>query len=604
MDTLFDDVKRSFNSMILSASGFRKVFAENGDEESRETEISCEDVYLVSTLALTFGETVYKLKDFNKEKLTIAIGSDSRPTGKVISDIFIKSLLSQNFNIKYVGISAAPEFFSYSMIDKDVDAFVYVSASHNPIGHNGFKFGLSNGGVLDKEEADKVIKNFKENILDFEVVEKAFSLYKNCPEDRYSSVISNRDFNKNLALKYYNNFSKLIFSGVDDLSEAENNFSIPENLLEKIKNSSIAVISEFNGSARAASIDTDFLNSLGVTTKRENDTVGKIVHRIVPEGESLLPCCKILEEEHKKNSNFILGYVPDNDGDRGNIVYFDEKEKKAKILEAQDVFALVVLSELAFLEYINKSNNKIAVCVNGPTSNRIDEVCKAYKADIFRAEVGEANVVNLARKLRKNGYTVRVLGEGSNGGNITHPAAVRDPLNTLGSIIKILSIPELFKSWSKKIGIQFKEEYTITDIIESLPKYVTTSAYEDDAIVAITSSQKDLKANYEKLFPSFWEENKKELFEKLNITYWEELNYEGMETKVGVGSKFRSGNETGGLKIIFYNEKKEQVAYFWMRGSGTEPVFRILVDVKSNNPKIEKELLAMHTNLVLKADKL
>ena len=58
---------------------------------------------------------------------------------------------------------------------------------------------------------------------------------------------------------------------------------------------------------------------------------------------------------------------------------------------------------------------------------RIEEIAEAFYASVYRAEVGEANVVNLARSLRDKGFTVPILGEGSNGGNITHPAAVRIP---------------------------------------------------------------------------------------------------------------------------------------------------------------------------------
>ena len=40
-----------------------------------------------------------------------------------------------------------------------------------------------------------------------------------------------------------------------------------------------------------------------------------------------------------------------------------------------------------------------------------------------------------------------------------------------------------------------------------------------------------------------------------------------------------------------------------MRGSGTEPVFRIMCDVKGNNPEMEKELLEWETTLIRAADK-
>ena len=39
-----------------------------------------------------------------------------------------------------------------------------------------------------------------------------------------------------------------------------------------------------------------------------------------------------------------------------------------------------------------------------------------------------------------------------------------------------------------------------------------------------------------------------------------------------------------------------------MRGSGTEPVFRVMCDVKGNKPKEEAELLQWHSKMIAKAD--
>ena len=40
-----------------------------------------------------------------------------------------------------------------------------------------------------------------------------------------------------------------------------------------------------------------------------------------------------------------------------------------------------------------------------------------------------------------------------------------------------------------------------------------------------------------------------------------------------------------------------------MRGSVTEPVFRIMCDVQGDNTKMEKELLEWETKMIQKADK-
>jgi phosphoglucomutase len=39
-----------------------------------------------------------------------------------------------------------------------------------------------------------------------------------------------------------------------------------------------------------------------------------------------------------------------------------------------------------------------------------------------------------------------------------------------------------------------------------------------------------------------------------------------------------------------------------MRGSGTEPVFRVLCDVRGDKPEQEEKLLEWETKMLLKAD--
>ena len=58
----------------------------------------------------------------------------------------------------------------------------------------------------------------------------------------------------------------------------------------------------------------------------------------------------------------------------------------------------------------------------------------------------------------------------------------------------------------------------------------------------------------------------------------------------------------GGLKILFKDVEGKSCGYIWMRGSGTEPVFRILCDVRGNNKKMEENLLAWETELLTEAD--
>ena len=244
---------------------------------------------------------------------------------------------------------------------------------------------------------------------------------------------------------------------------------------------------------------------------------------------------------------------------------------------------------------------------------RIDDIAQVFDAKVFRAEVGEANVVNLARELREQGYAVPILGEGSNGGNITHPAAVRDPLNTIFALIKLLVLRDsningktklgLFHTWCIKSAQEnlYKENFSLEDIIETLPYYTTTGVSENRALLQIqTKDHGLLKARFQQALENQWEEKKQSLKEKYGIDSYVAICNNGTKETTGISDFSISGR--GGLKILFKDENKKNAAYIWMRGSGTEPVFRILCDVKGNNPQMEDELLEWETSMLKSVD--
>ncbi len=57
----------------------------------------------------------------------------------------------------------------------------------------------------------------------------------------------------------------------------------------------------------------------------------------------------------------------------------------------------------------------------------------------------------------------------------------------------------------------------------------------------------------------------------------------------------------GGLKLLL-KSGTAPVGFIWMRESGTEPLFRIMVDIQGHNPGIESELLALLTHTLQTID--
>ncbi len=602
-------VRSSAETLILSASGWRKVFAESGDEEDTGESISPEDTVIAGIMALAFSRFI-KGKT-GKQQPAIAVGMDSRYTGPAICDIMSRIFLSENIKQNSLFITAAPEIMAYTAVTPGLDGFAYISASHNPVGHNGLKFGLG-GGVIGGSGSRELIGNFRALLDDPDIVTRIVSLSSDADTAAYHKVLSRIESCKQEAYTAYLSFSRRTIAGSKDPVLQDTFFS---TLAAAAKEHPLGVVGELNGSARTLSIDREILSAGGVTFLSYNDSPREIVHRIVPEGLSLDPCRHLLEEAHAQDNAFVLGYVPDNDGDRGNIVYMDEMDGSAKILEAQEVFALAVLGELCFLSAAPppaQDGQPCAVVVNGPTSMRIDRIADYFGVETFRAEVGEANAVTLAENLRARGYVVRILGEGSNGGNITHPAKVRDPINTVFALLKLLLYTnpvtgeDLFKLWcsASRQSDAYKSSFSLKDIIDTLPVFTTTSAYEKRAVMKIaTTDHGMLKKRYESLFLKEWSKKKAYLAEQFGIVRWKEINYEGTEAREGMGSTFRSGSERGGLKIVFLNREGRETDYIWMRGSGTEPVFRILADCQGSDTERENWFLNWHRSMIERADK-
>jgi phosphoglucomutase len=595
----------ALGGLILSPSGWRGVFARDGRGESADADISPTHSLIAAVVARVFADYVKK----TEQSPTVLVGMDTRPTGPALADAIIRALLASGCRVRYTAVTAAPEIMAFARVSKP-SGFIYISASHNPIGYNGLKFGLNDGGVLPGSEALLLIEEFRRRMALEDPYSQIIELINPGDTKALDEVYAEADRVKWEAYQAYLDFTRKVTAG----TAAE---GIPGLISRSIRNRPLGVAADFNGSARTLSIDKEFLTSLGVTLHVMNGTPGEIAHAIVPEGEALDPCRLFLEKIHEKDPSVILGYVPDCDGDRGNLVFWDEERNEARALEAQEVFALACVSELTHLvwtgelRYDNKGNalNKAAVAVNDPTSMRIDRIARAFDVPVFRAEVGEANVVSLARKLREQGYTVRILGEGSAGGNITHPSAVRDPVNTVLSLVKLLTIRSegdrkgFFELWCdlSDQAETYRPDFTLAGIIAALPAFVSTGISTPEAMLRVkTTDHGLLKSRYQKVFLRDWEEKKESLLNHYGITGWEATAYNGIAEKRNI-TDFSSAGK-GGLKISFINRTGHKTACIWMRGSGTEPVFRVMADVEGSDKRIERAFIEWQRRMVGEAD--
>ena len=281
-------VEEALSRMILSASGWRGVFAVDGSEESSAPQIAAAHEEITRRAAWVFA-------DFIKQKTgiknpAVIVGMDSRPTGPAIAGIAAASLAGCGCEVLWAGIAAAPEIMAYARSlaaenssVPNAGGFIYISASHNPVGHNGLKFGLLDGGVLGGEDAALLIAAFKS------------SFEQTLPP----AAAARQAMVKEGALAAYRAFIGEVISG-DGIDEQALRTVLCSALVKK----PLGVVCDFNGSARAASIDLDFFTALNIKFQAINATAGDIAHRIVPEGESFCPAAVFLKPVIKKTGCF------------------------------------------------------------------------------------------------------------------------------------------------------------------------------------------------------------------------------------------------------------------------------------------------------------
>ena len=574
----------ALNRMVLSASGWRGVFGKN--DHSMEAVITHHHQDLVAVAAVTFAKELQRRSSTGNP--TVVVGTDTRPTGPMIADTAIRAFYSQNVTVRWLGVSPAPELMNYTREDPACEGFFYISASHNPPGHNGLKMGFADGAVMPASAALPLIDRFRSLVLNDERVNQIRTAMESVPAPYMQRLF--RDVAPSKLTHYRRIGLSHCVSAVVPPRYTDTAFvnAIRDQLAER----PLGIVAELNGSARCESIDRAFLAELGVRLAVYNDIAGTFAHQILPEGDGLSDAAELLEKHNRLDPAFQIAYVPDNDGDRGNLV-FHHPVRGSVPLDAQSVFALVVMIELAWQRECNVAPERVAVVANGPTSLRIDRICDHFGATLQRAEVGEANVVQRAQELREEGWTVAILGEGSNGGNITPPATVRDPMSTLLALIKLHSF-HLATYWDSTAPAT----ETFLELLERLPRFETIATDDPRAKMHVGSlPHRDLKARYEALLPTALPHILPELEKTYGTPIHERIeNYEGTVARLGVGA--RTGEERGGFRVVFSDEHGVDRAAVWMRGSGTEPVFRVLADCEGDNAALLDHLIQWHRELV------
>lgn len=268
-------------------------------------------------------------KNDSENKPVFTIGKDTRVSGDLIESALVAGLCTSGADVIILGVVPTPAV-AYITKEKNADAGIVISASHNPYEHNGIKIFNGDGFKLSDE-----IENEIEYYIDHpeEIVPKT--------HDQIGNVIKK---NKRLVDGYVNHV----------ISCADN----------KIKNLKV-IIDASNGAAfkTAHSIFNSFSISLELIRDNPNgvnindncgSTAPDILGRMVVAG------------------GYDIGIAFDGDADRcividekGNVVDGDKimaicgADMKRKGTLAQDTIVATVMSNLGFHEYCEDNDLKV-----------------------------------------------------------------------------------------------------------------------------------------------------------------------------------------------------------------------------------------------------
>ena len=297
---------------------------------------------------------------YNKRK-KIVLGRDGRMGGELVEKLIESTLLFCGCEVVNIGVAPTPTV-SLAVETLKAAGGIAVTASHNPQEWNGMKFINSKGIFLDADENAELWKLFdlKDNIYVTADKVKHVEYYPGFGDYHISRVLSISSLN-------ISKIKKRKFKAVVDCVNASGSKIIPA-LLEKL-------------GCKIIKIDCD---TSGVFTRKPE-----------PLPENLKRTCREVRK-HKAD----IGIVIDPDADRLVII----TEKGEPFGEENTITTAVkhVLSK-------TKQKNRIAA-INLSTSRSVDDVVNSLGGKLYKAPVGEINVIKKMKAVK-----AVIGGEGSGG---------------------------------------------------------------------------------------------------------------------------------------------------------------------------------------------
>ncbi|MDG1325361.1 MAG: phosphoglucosamine mutase [Opitutales bacterium] len=267
----------------------------------------------------------------------VLIGRDTRPSGNLLLHAFHQGLKSCGYKGFSAGILPTPAL-AFGTMEKKMAMGVMITASHNPVLDNGFKFFSSTGTKLEDSQETEI--------------EALIS-----PHQRPNEVPDTK-------------FLKVTHSYLDHIQ----NF-FPDDLLQGKK----VVVDVSNGATHETS--PHVLEKLGAEIKVFNNGTGNINADVGSE-YPLMMAGKV------KELNADFGIAHDGDGDR--VIFCDST---GKIILGDKILGILALNE-----HQNQRLNNNGFVATIHSNSGLDASLQKHGIALHRSDVGDKNVAALMRK--------------------------------------------------------------------------------------------------------------------------------------------------------------------------------------------------------------
>jgi len=354
--------------LIISISGMRGIVGENLTP-SIAAEYGC-----------AFGTFLKNRRTDKKEKLSVCIGRDSRPSGQMLKSAVAAGLCDVGIDVTDLGVVTTPGV-GIMVRQLGCAGGAVITASHNPAEYNGIKLLLA-GGIAPPHNAAEQIRQY--------FSDKHFALVDSSD---CGKVTSNEETDSIHIAK--------VLAIVDKKAIATKKLRV--------------VLDSVNGAG--GRVAKKMLTELGCEVVAINDeATGLFAHGPEPIAENLTGLCEAVKSKQAE-----VGFAEDPDADRLAVV----DENGTYIGEE---YSLALAAKYIF----SKKTGKAAT--NLSTSRMLDDIAEKVGGQVIRSAVGEANVA--AAMVEHN----CIIGGEGNGGVIDlRVVPVRDSLVGIALVLQLMA---------------------------------------------------------------------------------------------------------------------------------------------------------------------